>query len=87
MALDNGFLPCDDPKALQRICDRLGSGAVKSFSELQGSSGPHRALRTEVVVGDTRDFGIGRRVNAESWHALRAVGEQAKQASLRRSSG
>ncbi len=37
----------------------------------------HRALRTEVVVGDTRDFGIGRRVNAENWHALRAVGEQA----------
>ncbi len=25
----------------------------------------HRVLRTEVVVGDTRDFGIGRRVNAD----------------------
>ena len=22
---------CEDPKVLQRICDRLGSGAVKSF--------------------------------------------------------
>ncbi|MGH9224038.1 MAG: hypothetical protein ACRD2W_09730 [Acidimicrobiales bacterium] len=32
---------------------------------------------TEVVVGDTRDFGIGRRVNAENWHALRAVGGNA----------
>jgi hypothetical protein len=30
-ALDNGFRSCSDPKALQRICDRLGSGAVHSF--------------------------------------------------------
>jgi hypothetical protein len=30
-ALDNGFASCDDPAGLQRICDRLGSGAVKSF--------------------------------------------------------
>jgi len=29
-----------------------------------------RALRTETVIGDTRDFGIGRRVNAVNWHAL-----------------
>jgi hypothetical protein len=31
-ALDNGFRSCDDPKALQRICDRLGPGAVKSLA-------------------------------------------------------
>ena len=36
-----------------------------------------RALRTETVICDTRDFGIGRRVCAENWHALRAVGETA----------
>ena len=30
-ALDNGFAACDDPAGLQRICDRLGPGAVKSF--------------------------------------------------------
>ena len=30
-ALDNGFRACDDPAALQRICDRLGPGAVKNF--------------------------------------------------------
>jgi hypothetical protein len=30
-ALDNGFRDCTDPRALQRICDRLGPGAVKSF--------------------------------------------------------
>lgn len=37
----------------------------------------HRALRTETVVGDTRDFRIGRRVTADNWNALRAVGEDA----------
>ncbi|MQB01207.1 MAG: hypothetical protein GEU78_13100 [Actinobacteria bacterium] len=37
----------------------------------------HRALRTETVVGDTRDFGIGRRVTADNWNALRAAGEHA----------
>src|SRR6266536_4923880 len=30
-SLDNGFGSCADPKRLQRICDRLGPGAVKSF--------------------------------------------------------
>ena len=30
-ALDNGFASCDDPDRLQRICDRLGPGAVKRF--------------------------------------------------------
>jgi hypothetical protein len=30
-ALDNGFRSCTDPRALQRICDRCGAGAVKSF--------------------------------------------------------
>lgn len=37
----------------------------------------HRDLRTETVISDTRDFGIGRRVNAANWHALRAVGQAA----------
>jgi len=36
-----------------------------------------RALRTETVIGDSRDFGIGRRVGAQNWYALRAVGESA----------
>lgn len=175
-ALDNGFRSCADPRALQRICDRLGPGAVKSFfwrwqrrlpspftkadlragyvyelafrqfeisdtcvfdrpmagrsffegvirdhldvgrpnsvalifdrkvtsrtpgrfrtkvltkgvdpevccyyksSRIKQYFKEHRALRTETVVCNTRDFGIGRRVNAENWHALRAVGESA----------
>jgi len=36
-----------------------------------------RALRTETVIADTRDFGIGRRVCADNWRALRSVGENA----------
>jgi hypothetical protein len=175
-ALDNGVAACDDPAALQRICDRLGPGAVKQFfwrwqqrlpspftradlragytyelavrqfevSDTQVFDRPaagraffegmirdhldigrpsqvalifdrtitkrtpgtfrtkvitkgvdpqvvcyykssrikqyfkqHRALRTETVIGDTRDFGIGRRVTGDNWRALRAVGEQA----------
>jgi hypothetical protein len=29
--LDNGFRSCEDPIALQNICDRLGPGALRSF--------------------------------------------------------
>jgi hypothetical protein len=175
-ALDNGFRSCEDPAALQRICDRLGPGAAKNFfwrwharlpspftpADLRAGyvydlafrqfevsdtmmfdrpqagrawfeglirdhldiGRPHevalifdrrvsqrtpgcfrsrvitkgvdptlccyykssrlkqyfkegRALRTETVLCDTRDFGIGRRVCAENWYALRAVGESA----------
>jgi hypothetical protein len=39
----------------------------------------HRAVRTETVICDTKDFGIGRRVNQDNWRALRAVGESANQ--------
>ena len=175
-ALDNGFAACDDPAALQRICDRLGPGAVKQFfwrwqrrlpspftradlragytyelavrqfevsdtrvfdrpaagraffegvirdhldvgrpsqvalvfdrritkrtpgtfrtkvitkgvdpqlvcyyrsSRIKQYFKEHRALRTETVIGDTRDFGIGRCVTSDNRRALRAVGEQA----------
>jgi hypothetical protein len=175
-ALDNGFRSCEDSVALQRICDRLGPGAVKSFlsrwlprlpspftkadqragygyelafrqfevsdtvvfdrpqagrawfervirdhldvgrpdqvalifdrrisrrtpgtfrtkvitkgvdpilscyyrsSRIKQYFKEARALRTETVICDTRDFGIGRRVCADNWHALRAVGESA----------
>jgi hypothetical protein len=176
--LDNGFRDCTDPDRLQRICDRLGPGAVKSFfwrwqrrlpspltrtdlragyvyelafrqfevsdtrvfdrpaagraffeqlirdhldvgrpesvslifdrritsktpgtfrtkvvtkgvdpqvscyyksSRMKQYFKEHRALRTETVICDTRDFGIGRRVTVDNWKALRAVGETANQ--------
>ncbi len=175
-ALDNGFRSCDDPAVLQRICDRLGPGAVKSFfwrwclrlpspftpadrragyvyelavrqfevsdtrvftrpqagraffeglirdhldvgrptnvvllfdkrltartpgtfstkvvtrgvdpqlscvyksTRLKQYLKEQRALRTETVIADTRDFGIGRRVNRRNWQALRAIGDDA----------
>jgi hypothetical protein len=175
-ALDNGFRACADPRALQRICDRLGPGAVRSFfwrwirslpspftdSDRRHGYGyelafrqfevsdtsvfdrpaagraffesvirdhldvgrpdqvalifdrrvsartpgrfrtkvitrgvdpqlccyyrsarmkqyfkEHRALRTETVISDTRDFGVGRRVNGPNWHALVSVGRAA----------
>lgn len=36
-----------------------------------------RGLRTEMVICDTHNFDIGRRVCARNWNALRAVGESA----------
>lgn len=175
-ALDNGFLSCADPVALQKRCDHLGSGAVRDFfwrwygrlpspfstkdveagyvyesafrqfevsdtvifdrpqagrawfegvirdhldigrpdqvvlifqrrinrctpgtfrtrvitkgvepiltcyyksSRLKQYFKEGRGLRTEMVICDTRDFGIGRRVCAANWDTLRAVGESA----------
>lgn len=172
-ALDNGFRSCADPVALQNICDRLGSGAVKSFfsrwlhrlpcpftkadlragyvyhiafrqfevsdtivfdrpqagrawfesvirdhldvgrpdqislifdrrvtrrtpgrfrtrvivkgvdpilscyyksSRLKQYFKEGWALRTELVICDSKDFGVGRRVCAKNWNALKAVG-------------
>ncbi len=175
-ALDNGFRSCEDPAELQKICDRLGPGAVKNFfwrwlqrlpspftaADLRAGyvydlafrqfevsdtcvfdrpqagrmwfegvirdhldvGRPHqialvfnrsinrttpgtfrtrvltkgvdptlccyykssrlkqyfkegKALRTETVICDTNDFGIGRRVCSKNWTALRQVGESA----------
>ena len=39
----------------------------------------HRALRTELVISDTRDFGIGLRVTYDNWNALRIAGDHANQ--------
>ena len=36
-------------------------------------------MRTETVICDTHDFGIGRRVCLDNWNALRAAGEHANQ--------
>ena len=176
VALDNGFRSCEKPEELERVCGKLGPGAVKSFfwkwlwrlpspfTQRDFKAGyvyelafrqfeisdtvvfdrpqagrmwfesvirdhldvgrPHqvalifdrkvsrrtpgtfrtrvlqkgvdpiltcyykssrikqyfkegRALRTETVICDTHDFGIGRRVCAKNWYALRAVGESA----------
>ena len=39
-----------------------------------------RGLRTETVICETQDFGIGRRVSPANWEALRVVGESANRA-------
>lgn len=54
-----------------QLCCYYRSSRMKQYFK------EHRALRTETVIADTRDFGIGRRVNAENWRALRRVGEEA----------
>ncbi len=56
----------------QLSCSYKASRMKQYFKE-------HRALRTETVICDTRDFGIGRRVCLENWNALRAAGEHANQ--------
>ena len=37
-ALDNGFLDCDDPDRLQRICDRLSAAKITRSSPLAGAA-------------------------------------------------
>jgi hypothetical protein len=34
----------------------------------------HHALRVETTINDPRDFGVGRRLRAENWKALREIG-------------
>ena len=53
------------------LCCYYKSSRIKQYFK-QG-----RALRTETVICNTQDFGIGRRVCAKNWKALRAVGETA----------
>jgi hypothetical protein len=41
-----------------------------------------RVLRTETVICDTVDFGLGRRVCTQNRNTLRAVGESANRVSM-----
>ena len=61
-------------KVVTRGVDPLVSCTYKS-SRIKQYFKDGRALRTETVICDTRDFGIGRRVCADNWRALRSVGE------------
>jgi len=53
------------------LCCYYKSSRVKQYFK-EG-----RALRTETVICNADDFDIGRRVCAQNWNALRAVGESA----------
>jgi hypothetical protein len=55
------------------LCCYFRSSRIKEYFKLG------RALRIETVICDTYDFGIGRRLCAQNWNALRAVGESANQ--------
>jgi hypothetical protein len=50
-ALDNGFGACDDPAALQRSCDRLGTGAVKQFFWRWQQRLPSPLTRADLKAG------------------------------------
>ena len=63
-------------RVLTRGVDPALHGYYKS-SRLKQYFKEGLALRTELVICDTKDFGIGRRVCAKNWYALRAVGETA----------
>jgi hypothetical protein len=64
---DHGHHPQVDPQL----------GCTYKASRLKQYWKEGRALRTETVISDTRAFGIGRRICAKNWTALRAVGETA----------
>jgi hypothetical protein len=77
-ALDNGFLSYEDPDRLQRVCHRLDPGRIDRSARKWLARLPHPftttdapsssnitkngALRTEMTVNDTRDFGISKRL-------------------------
>ena len=79
-----------DSTALQRVHSGFGYRPNASIPRCAVITNPSRikqyfkegrALRTETVICDTQDFGIGRRVCAKNWCALRAVGGSANRRS------
>lgn len=55
-ALDNGFRSCDDPKALQQICDRLGPSAVTTFFWRWWQRLPSPLTEADRTAGYTYDL-------------------------------
>lgn len=53
-ALDNGSRFCEDPRALQKICDRLGPGALKSFFWRWANRLPSPFTRSDLRAGTPR---------------------------------
>ena len=64
-------------KKLELLMRPSTMGSVYKSSRIKQYFKEGRALRTETVICNTQDFGIGRRVCAKNWCALRAVGESA----------
>jgi hypothetical protein len=57
-ALDNGFRACDDAAALQRICDRLGPGAVKQFFWRWQQRLPSPFTRADLRAGYVHELAV-----------------------------
>jgi len=55
-AADNMFLSCEDPVALQRTCDRLGTGAVKDFFWRWQQRLPSPFTREDLRAGYIHDL-------------------------------
>jgi hypothetical protein len=50
-ALDNGFLECEDPERLQRICDRLSASKIDAFFRRWLARLPHPYTAADRLAG------------------------------------
>jgi hypothetical protein len=57
-ALDNGFLDCDDPHALQRICDRLSPTKIDTFFRKWLARLPHPFTAADRRAGYRYELSI-----------------------------
>ena len=57
-ALDNGFLECDDPDALQRICDRLSPAKIDAFFRRWRARLPHPFTAADRRAGYRYELSI-----------------------------
>jgi len=57
-ALDNGFAACDDPKGLQRICDRLSVGKIDALLRKWLRLLPHPFTAADRAAGFRYDLSI-----------------------------
>ncbi len=57
-ALDNGFLRCDDPARLQRICERLSAAKIDAFVRKWLARLPHPFTPTDRRAGYRYDVSV-----------------------------
>jgi hypothetical protein len=57
-ALDNGFASCEDPAALQAICDRLGSSDIEALARKWLRILPHPFTDDDIAAGYIYELSI-----------------------------
>jgi len=57
-ALDNGFLECEDPDALQRICERLSDADIEAFFRRWLARVPHPFTAADRLAGYRYELSI-----------------------------